>query len=83
MVVCRCDLCGEMRECVQKEIDQKEYDVCRECWDALEAKLKGKGRAIERRGVVLLPPPEEKKDEREEKPKPGGPPTIWTMPGET
>ncbi len=23
-----CDLCGETKECLQKEIDGKEYDIC-------------------------------------------------------
>jgi hypothetical protein len=28
-----CDLCGEAKDCLQKEIDGKEYDICSECWN--------------------------------------------------
>ena len=76
MIVYKCDLCGQVRECLQKEIDHKEYDVCRECWNALQAKLQSKGRAKESREIILLPPPREP-DEPEEKPAPGEPPKIW------
>ena len=41
-----CDLCGEARDCLQKEIEGKEYDICSECWNPLAQKLSGKGRAI-------------------------------------
>jgi len=75
MVVYKCDLCGQVKECLQKEIDHKEYDICRECWSDLQAKLQGKGRAKERREIVLLPPPREP-DEPEEKPEPGEPPIV-------
>ncbi len=43
-----CDLCGEARDCLQKEIEGKEYDICSECWNPLAQKLRGKGRAINR-----------------------------------
>jgi hypothetical protein len=39
-----CDLCGEDVECLQKEIDGKEFDVCERCWLPLAKKLDGKGR---------------------------------------
>ena len=39
-----CDLCGEPKKCLQKEIDGKEYDICSECWNRLAEQLKGKGR---------------------------------------
>jgi hypothetical protein len=39
-----CDLCGEKRECLPRCIEDKEYDVCSECWNALARKLKGKGK---------------------------------------
>ena len=39
-----CDLCGQVKECLQKEIDGKEFDICADCWRPLEEKLKGKGR---------------------------------------
>ena len=70
-----CDLCGEARDCLQKEIGGKEYDVCAECWNPLAQKLKGKGRAINRE-LVLLPPPSAVKEQEEEE-RPGEPPTIW------
>ena len=38
-----CDLCGERTDCLQKEIEGKEYDICARCWNALAQKLKGKG----------------------------------------
>jgi hypothetical protein len=75
MVVYKCDLCGQVKECLQKEIDHKEYDICRECWSELQAKLQGKGRAKESREIILLPPTKEP-DEPEEKPTPGEPPII-------
>ena len=30
-----CTLCGQIRECLEKEIDGQEYDICSECWRAL------------------------------------------------
>ena len=27
-----CDLCGEAKDFLQKEIEGKEYDICSECW---------------------------------------------------
>jgi hypothetical protein len=27
-----CDLCGEAKNCLQKEIEGKKYDICSECW---------------------------------------------------
>ena len=39
-----CDICAEPKECVQKEIDGKEYDICEHCWRPLADKLRGKGR---------------------------------------
>lgn len=39
-----CDLCGKTAECVQKEIDGKEFDLCDRCWHPLAEKLNGKGR---------------------------------------
>ena len=71
-----CDLCGQARECLQKEIDGKEYDICSECWKPLAEKLRGKGRA--KKETVFLPPRVVKEREDEEpKPGPGEPPRIW------
>jgi hypothetical protein len=70
-----CDLCGEARDCLQKEIEGKEYDICSECWNPLAQKLRGKGRAINRE-IVLLPPPRAV-EEQEHEERPGEPPKIW------
>ena len=72
-----CDLCGQAKECLQKEIEGKEYDICSECWNPLAEKLKGKGRVNKDRETVFLPPlPAEPKRE-EPRPAPGEPPKIW------
>jgi ribosome-binding protein aMBF1 (putative translation factor) len=71
-----CDLCGKATEGLQKEIDGKEYDFCSECWNALEQKLKGKGRAINRE-ILFLPPLTDAKEREHEGPLPGEPPKIW------
>ena len=34
-----CDLCGKTADCLQKEIDGQEFDVCQECWAPLSEKL--------------------------------------------
>ena len=71
-----CDLCGQAKECLPKEIEGKEYDICAECWNPLAEKLKGKGRTRKERETVFLPPvtvPEKP----EPKPAPGEPPKIW------
>jgi hypothetical protein len=70
-----CDLCGEAKDCLQKEIEGKEYDICSECWKPLEQKLRGKGRV--KKEMVFLPPLREKHRENEEEPEPGDPPKIW------
>jgi len=72
-----CDLCGQTRECVQKEIEGKEYDICAECWRPLAEKLKGKGRTIKERETVFLPPVTKEPERPEPKPVPGEPPKIW------
>ena len=58
-----CDLCGEAKVCLPKEIDRREYDICSACWNVLTQKLQGKGRRI--RETVFLPLPRTPK-EREE-----------------
>jgi hypothetical protein len=30
-----CDQCGEAKDCLQKEVEGKEYDICRERWNPL------------------------------------------------
>jgi hypothetical protein len=73
-----CDICGQAKECLAKEIEGKEYDICSECWNSLAEKLGGKGRVKRDRETVFLPPSryKERKDP-EPKPLPGGPPKIW------
>jgi ribosome-binding protein aMBF1 (putative translation factor) len=51
-----CDLCGETKDCLHREIEGKQYDICSECWSPFALKLKGKGRA-KNRETVFLPPP--------------------------
>jgi ribosome-binding protein aMBF1 (putative translation factor) len=71
-----CDLCGEAKDCLQKEIEGKEYDICSKCWRPFEQKLRGKGRV--KKEMVFLPPPKDTQErENEEKPGPGELPKIW------
>lgn len=70
-----CALCGRIRECLAREIDGTEYDICAECWNELAEKLKGKGRATKR--DVVIPSPHHVRPEQEEKPFPGTPPEVW------
>lgn len=73
-----CDFCGKEKDCLQKEIDGREYDLCYECWERLAQKLRGKGRE-KFREIVLLPPRTIKEREGEEPGPhslPGGPPVI-------
>ena len=78
MLVYKCDLCGEIRDCNQKEIDGVEFDICSECWKAFMAKLKGKGRSKARREPVIVPRPETIAEPAREAqpPFPGKPPDI-------
>jgi hypothetical protein len=50
MVVC--DLCGQKKECFQRDIEGKRYDICSDCWIPLAKKLKGKGKGEEGRNAV-------------------------------
>lgn len=71
-----CDLCGKEKDCLQREIDGKEYDICSECWEPLEQKLKGKGREKLREIVFLPPRTTKEREEKETESLPGGPPVI-------
>ena len=71
-----CDLCGKANDCLQKEIEGKEYDICSECWELLAQKLKGKGRGKPREMVFLPQRPRKEQEEEEPQPLPGGPPVI-------
>jgi len=72
-----CDLCGETKDCLQKEVEGKEYDICAECWNPLAQKLKGKGRAKNRETVFLPPRTFKEREGDEPKPLPGEPPKIF------
>lgn len=37
-----CDLCGMAADCLQKEMEGKEFDVCESCWQPLAEKLSSK-----------------------------------------
>jgi len=73
-----CDLCGAVKDCLQKEIEDKEYEICSECWNPLAQKLRGKGR-VRNRETVFLPPPRLVMERENEEPEalPGEPPKIW------
>lgn len=74
-----CDLCGQNKECRQREIERKEYDICQDCWNPLAQRLAGKGRTKKHREDVFLPPITTKPESQPEKPnpRPGEPPKIW------
>jgi hypothetical protein len=76
----KCDLCDQIRDCLPRIIGDKEYDICRECWNALEEKLKGKGRETKTaEPLILLPDPRESSRREDEEPQfPGEPPIIWS-----
>ena len=57
MVVC--DLCGQKKECFQRGIEWKEYDICSDCWTPLAKKLEGKGKMKEDPKPSLVTQPEE------------------------
>jgi hypothetical protein len=74
-----CDLCGKTKRCQPRQIEEREYDICRDCWNLLAAKLKGKGRIKEEREMVYLPPPSPAMPgPKETEPLPGEPPKIWS-----
>ena len=75
-----CDICGQARECSQKEIESRQYDICSECWKPIAEKLKGKGRDKKTRETVFLPPLVTSPQEPESKP-PVEPPKIWSSVG--
>jgi hypothetical protein len=72
-----CDLCGQAKQCQQREIEGKQYDICSGCWNPLAQKLKGKGRVKKEREMVFLPPLTTPPEPKETKPLPGAPPKIW------
>jgi len=72
-----CDLCGLAKNCSQREIEGKEYDICFECWAPLADRLKGKDRTKSSETVFLPPRPIKEREDEEPKPLPGEPPKIW------
>jgi hypothetical protein len=51
-----CASCGEQKECLQKEIEGREYDICAGCWLQLEQKLPvsaGKCKETKRESTIL------------------------------
>ncbi len=78
-----CDLCGQTKECSQKTIEGKEYDLCSDCWNPLAEKLKGKGRVKRKvRESVFLPPLTKEPEPPPSKPLPARP-KIWGEAGRT
>ena len=57
MVVC--DLCGQRKECFQRGIEGKEYDICSECWTPLAKRLEGKGKSKDDQKPTLVKSAEE------------------------
>ena len=70
-----CDLCGQAKKCLLKEIEGKEYDICVACWEPIAEKLKGKGRKPKKHDSVFLPPITTE-SERPEPAHPAEPPRI-------
>jgi ribosome-binding protein aMBF1 (putative translation factor) len=73
-----CDWCGQAKECLQKEIDGREFDICADCWRPIEEKLKGKGRQKRRQDMVFLPPQTAPEREPDDPKRPPGPPKIFS-----
>jgi hypothetical protein len=76
-VMILCDLCNKTKKCFERQIEGKEYDICADCWEALESKLKGKGRLTKEQEVVLPPPSSAPAELVEPTPLPEYPPKIW------
>jgi len=70
-----CDLSGKAKECLQQEIEGKEYDICSDCWNPLAQKLAGKGRAKDRE-IVFLPPSIKEREHQDPELLPGERPKI-------
>ena len=52
----RCDLCGMTAKCLQKEIEDLEFDICESCWKPLAEKLTGRPKPIQADFVGLTVP---------------------------
>lgn len=77
-----CDLCGEAKDCAQRQIESKQYDICSDCWAPIAEKLKGKGRVKREREAVFLPSLTEQPKPQESVP-PEVPPIIWARQNQT
>ncbi len=76
MTALTCALCGRIQECIAKEINGQEYDICSGCWSSLAKRLKGKGRPANHR-VAVVSRTDVPRHEPDEKPFPGEPPKVW------
>ncbi len=72
-----CDLCGQQKECLPREIEGRVYDICEDCWKPLAEKLTGKGTAKKKERPTVFLPPLTQEPEAPPKPSPGKPPKIW------
>ena len=78
MIIYKCDLCGELRDCLPRQIEGTEYDICSNCWNELITRLKRKGTPnATRHSVRNLPSVDITEPAREtQQPFPGQPPEI-------
>ena len=44
MQLYKCDVCNKIKDCEEIEIQNKVYDICKECKAVMDTTLKGKGR---------------------------------------
>jgi hypothetical protein len=71
-----CDLCDQVKECSSRLIENREYDICAQCWEALAERLKGKGREKSSE-IVCLPPPTPSPDRKDEPEPPPNLPRVF------
>ena len=72
-----CDWCGQAKECQQKEIDGREFDICSDCWNPIEEKLKDKGRPKRRGNMVFFHGIRPRNESPMNPTGPAGPPEIF------
>jgi hypothetical protein len=70
---------SSLRPFTQRLIEDKEYDVCSDCWTSLVQRLQGKGRPKRDNEIITLPQPRVPDSPDEPKPSrfPGAPPTVY------
>ncbi len=76
MIVYKCDLCNQLKDCFPKQIEGRVYDICADCWAPLQEKLAGKGRPAEDRTTLFLTSENRQKVPENKEPFPGQPPDI-------